>query len=217
MANDRELAVGTGWAKAPNTSSDHNKQEYDKLADRYEALVAEWNYDAPPITAGLLAKYLGGTSGRILDAACGTGLTGQALHEAGFRDIVGTDISERSLALAKEKDVYVELMPADLQSLPIEALATDGFDGVQCVAAMAFLAEEPMFREMCRIVRPGGVALYSQRSDLYTARNYRAAEDTLIAEGLWSRLEATDPAPYLPGHPDYQTNILVQYFVFRVN
>ena len=215
MANEREIAVGSGWANAPSTSSEHNKKEYDEIAERYEAMVDEWEYDAPPITAGMLAKHLGSTDGKILDAACGTGLTGKALHERGFRSIVGVDISARSIELARAKNVYTDLQQVDLQALPM-AFADNAFDGAQCVAAMAFLDEEPFFRELCRLIRPGGVALYSQRVDLYEGRNYRAAEDKLIAEGLWKRVETTDPRPYLPGHPDYKTDILVQFFAFSV-
>jgi predicted TPR repeat methyltransferase len=217
MANEKELNVGSGWAHAPSMSSNHNQAEYDELAPRYEQVVAEWRYDAPPIAARMLVRHLDGTAGPVLDCACGTGMTGEALHALGFTELTGVDISTTSLERARAKGVYRELVRADLQALPLAELEARRFDAVQCVAAMAFIDAEPMFREMCRLVRPGGVALYTQRVDLYEARGYAEIERKLEAEGLWSALEASEPRPYLPGHPEYGSRILVRYHAFRVS
>lgn len=216
MADEKELEVGSGWAQAPSMSSKHNQVEYDELASRYEQVVGEWRYDAPPIAARMLARHLDGTGGRVLDCACGTGMTGEALRALGFTELTGVDISAASLARARAKGVYRELVRADLQVLPITELEERRFDAAQCVAAMAFIDAEPMFREMCRLVHPGGVALYTQRVDLYEARGYAEIERRLEAQGLWSPLEASEPQPYLPGHPEYSSRILVRYHAFRV-
>jgi predicted TPR repeat methyltransferase len=215
VESDKDLDVGSGWAHAPRMDSEYNRAEYDELGERYEGMVAGWRYVAPRGTAEMILNHLGSADGRVLDCACGTGLTGAALHEAGFRKIVGADISTVSLDVARAKNVYTDLHEVDLQALPIKQFTDDGFDAVQCVAAMAFIGAEPMFREMCRLVRPGGVALYTQRVDLYEARGYEAVEELLTSEGLWSPLECSAPQPYLPGHPDYRENILVRYHAFR--
>jgi predicted TPR repeat methyltransferase len=211
-----ELDVGSGWAHAPRMDSEHNRAEYDELGEHYESMVADWRYVAPSGTADMIFNHLGGADGRVLDCACGTGLTGAALHEVGFRQIVGADISTVSLDVAREKNVYTDLHEVDLQTLPLKEFADYSFDAIQCVAAMAFIEAEPMFREMCRLTRPGGVALYTQRVDLYEDRGYEAIEQLLASQGLWSPLECTAPQPYLPGHPDYQENILVRFHAFRV-
>jgi predicted TPR repeat methyltransferase len=214
--NNKDLNVGSGWANAPSLDSDHNRQEYDEMAERYEDVVAGWQYGAPLSAASMMVNHLGSTAGRVLDCACGTGLTGAALYETGFRDIVGADISTLSLVAARAKDVYVELHEADLQKSPIAQFSESSFDAVQCIAAMAFIDAEPMFREMCRLSRPGGVVVYSQRVDLYEERGYERIEQQLADEGLWSPLETSTPQPYLPGHPDYQMDILVRFHAFRV-
>ncbi|MFT6291913.1 MAG: putative TPR repeat methyltransferase [Ilumatobacter sp.] len=211
-----DLDVGSGWARAPSTDSEFNRAEYDELGKHYESMVADWHYVAPSGTAKMILNHLGGSKGCVLDCACGTGLTGAALHEFGFREIIGADISAVSLAVAREKNIYTDLHEVDLQKLPLEQFADDSFDAIQCVAAMAFIEAEPMFREMCRLTRPGGVALYTQRVDLYEARGYESIEQRLASEGLWSPLECSDPQPYLPGHPEYQERILVRFHIFRV-
>lgn len=212
----KDLKVGAGWAHEPSMSSAYNREEYDGLAERYESMVLGWDYEAPAVAATMLARHLGGHDGRVLDCACGTGLTGVALHQIGFRKIIGADISPISLASAETKNVYAKLCEVDLQAPPLANFADDDFEAVQCIAAMAFIDAEPMFREMCRLTRAGGVALYTQRVDLYEARGYEVIEQRLAEEGLWTPLECSTPQPYLPGHPEYQQNILVRYHAFRV-
>ncbi len=216
MEPNDDLDVGSGWAHAPSMDSEYNRAEYDELGERYETMVADWRYVAPSGTAKMMFNHLGGAAGQVLDCACGTGLTGAALHELGFREIVGADISTASLAVARAKNVYADLHEVDLQALPLAQFADESFDAVQCVAAMAFIEAEPMFREMCRMTRPGGIALYTQRVDLYEARGYESIEQRLADEGLWRPVECSAPQPYLPGHPDYQEDILVRFHAFRV-
>ena len=47
--------------------------------------------------------------GHVLDAGCGTGLSGKALHAAGFRRLTGIDISQASLDVAAQAGVYERL------------------------------------------------------------------------------------------------------------
>ncbi len=51
---------------------------------------------------------------------------------------------------------------------------------------------------------------------MYEARGYERIEQKLTDEGLWTPLETSTPQPYLPGHPDYQMDILVRFHAFRV-
>ena len=65
---------------------------------------------------------------KVLDAGAGTGLVGERLCEAGYRDLVGIDLSPGMLAVARGKDVYRELRQTNLgESL---AFPDDAFDAV---------------------------------------------------------------------------------------
>jgi len=46
---------------------------------------------------------------KIIDFGCGTGLVGRYLHDSGFKQIVGLDISPSMLEECSIKGVYQEL------------------------------------------------------------------------------------------------------------
>ena len=58
--------------------------------------------------------------GRALDLACGTGRIGQWLKNRGVKQIDGVDITPEMLAKAKEKNIYTELLTADILNTPLE-------------------------------------------------------------------------------------------------
>ena len=74
--------------------------------------------DAPEQVASMLRVKLSPKL-TILDAGCGTGLSGKALLAAGFITIDGIDVSRRSLEVASMTDAYRTLRAIDLQRLPL--------------------------------------------------------------------------------------------------
>ena len=134
----------------------------------------------------------------LLDVGCGTGMVGPALRAAGCRaELTGLDISEGSLQVAAATGHYAALRPADLQQpLPVH---DDSFDVVVCVGVMTYLPDtEAVWRELARVARPGGLVVLTQREDLWQPRGCRAVVERLTADGVWTPLEVTGPAPYLP-------------------
>jgi SAM-dependent methyltransferase len=70
---------------------------------------------------------------------------------------------------------------------------------VVCVGVMTYLPEvEAVWRELARVVRPGGVVVVTQREDIWHERACQAVVDRLRADGVWAPLAITGPAPYLP-------------------
>ena len=134
----------------------------------------------------------------VLDVGCGTGLVGQELRARGFTGrLLGLDISQASLDLARQGGTYDSLRAADLQQRLY--LDDDSVDAVVCVGVMTYLPEvEAVWREFARVVRPGGVLVTTQRDDLWDARNCQSVVDRLTAERTWTPLEIAGPAPYLP-------------------
>jgi malonyl-CoA O-methyltransferase len=97
------------------------------------------------------------TDRRALDLACGAGRYLYWLEEAGAAFAVGLDFS--SAMLARAGGPLRRLAQADLQALP---LAAGSFDIVVCGLAVGHLPGlAPALREMARVLRPGGVAVYS--------------------------------------------------------
>jgi len=103
---------------------------------------------------------------RVLDLGCGTGELARTLAAAGLR-VTGCDISPQMLLRAARDDAatdqggcvrWVRLEPG-WQTLPFVAAA---FDVVIAASVLEYVAEPGgMLRECARVLRPGGVVLYT--------------------------------------------------------
>jgi predicted TPR repeat methyltransferase len=82
---------------------------YDDWADSYEQELGANGYATPRRCAEALAQFATDQHAPILDFGCGTGLSGAALHKAGFETIDGMDLSADMLAEATEKGLYRRL------------------------------------------------------------------------------------------------------------
>jgi SAM-dependent methyltransferase len=93
-------------------------------------------------------------NGRILDAACGTGVYFGMILASG-RQVAGIDQSEGMLARARARFPEVETEKLGLQQLEKDAQ----FDAVMCVDAMEFVFPEDwplVMANLRRALRPGG-------------------------------------------------------------
>ena len=102
----------------------------------------------------------GGRRGTVLDIACGTGDFSIEALRHGVERVVGADISENMLAVAREKarekglEDRLEFRYGDSENLDFE----DGtFDAVTVAFGVRnFEHLERGLAEMCRVLRPGG-------------------------------------------------------------
>lgn len=113
------------------------REAYDDWADSYDDDLGTNSYKTPTRIAEALKQCLPAdqTHPRILDWACGTGLSGSALQEAGFKDIDGCDISEGMLEKARAKGLYNKLFTTPL-GVPDPAMFKD-YDVVAAVGAVS--------------------------------------------------------------------------------
>jgi SAM-dependent methyltransferase len=99
---------------------------------------------------------------RVLDLGCGTGELACRLAAAGLR-VTGCDISRNMLLQAAARDgagchAWVRLEP-DWQSLPFKPAT---FDLVVAASVLEYVIEPgAVLRECARVLRPGGVVLYT--------------------------------------------------------
>ena len=204
------------WGEEYSTESSTVEKDYDKFAaaGNYDATFSEWEYVGPETAAAILKNFVPSGS-RIMDAACGSGLTGTALRNLGYSDIQGMDISGKLLAIAEATGAYTQLHKVDMQELPLP-FEDDRFDAVNFIGALTYFETNEILKELCRITRKGGCIVFSQRDDIMAAKNYGEKLKELETLGLWQRRFGTEPMPYLPKHPDYGEKIKVQYFVYEV-
>ncbi len=204
-----------GWLSAGSTNPDEVATYYNDWATDYNETLSSWDYRAPREAAKLMQQHVS-TDRRILDAGCGTGLSGRALHDAGYRDLVGIDISTDSLVHADKTGVYQHVHVQNLQEVPFPFDA-DSFDAIACVGVLAYVADPAkLFREFCRLVTSNGYVVLTQRDDWFASQDYHGVLAALEDEGLWETILVSEPQLYLPNNDDFSDRIRVIYIVTRV-
>jgi SAM-dependent methyltransferase len=125
-----------------------------EAAERYEAafvpaLFGEW--------APVLVEAANVRPGQVvLDVACGTGVVaGEASKRLlGRGRVVGLDLNEAMLAVARRILPEIEWRQGDAMALPLDSAT---FDVVLCQAALMFVPDPGRaLREMARVVKPTG-------------------------------------------------------------
>ena len=177
-------------------------QLYDRWAESYDATVTRWGYTAPRRAAELLRAYRRG--GQVLDAGCGTGLTGLELHRLGFQ-VLGVDLSAEMIKRCSEKAIYRSLSRWDLEvsqgPLPFKR---DEVQAVLCIGVLSYVCRfEAVFAEWCRVAEPLGHVVFSHRDVLWDndVHGCRSAADALVRQGRWRRLACSPPERYMPLGP----------------
>ena len=202
------------WLTKLSTNSQETAAYYDAWAGDYDQTLAHWNYQSPAIVATMLKQEVP-PDGHVLDAGCGTGLSGRALRAAGFRRLTGIDISQASLDVAAQAGVYERLLQVNMQQAPLP-LETGEFAAVQCVGVLTYVPDTAaIMREFCRVVQPGGLVAFTQREDLFNERGVAGVMQMLAAEGVWTPVSISEPQAYLPGNADFADKVKVIYCVCR--
>lgn len=175
---------------------------YDEWAKDYESdLDQAFNWIGPErvveVFAGQVAK-----DARVLDIGAGTGMVGALLAKRGYADLTAIDLSQGMLDEARQKDVYRELRTMVLgKHLDYE---DDAFDaGVSCGVFTLGHAPASSFDELIRIVRPGGLLIFSVQTVAYETAGFKDKFAELTAAGKWEEVSVTEKYQPLPkGEPD---------------
>jgi len=95
---------------------------YRDWASTYDkTMVDGLTYSAPQNIADLLKENVLDKTSLIADIGCGTGLTGQAAFDLGYKNLIGLDFCDEMLEQAAKRNIYQSLLNADLtQTLDIE-------------------------------------------------------------------------------------------------
>ncbi|WP_215782314.1 tetratricopeptide repeat protein [Paludibacterium sp. B53371] len=146
----------------PARASDAYLQMYfDQAADVFDSkMIGTLEYSIPARLDEMLTRHGVGEGLTILDAGCGTGLCGPYLA-ARARQLVGVDLSARSLALAARKGCYHQLQQVEMVAY-LRTLPADSLDLIASADTFIYFgALDELLREMARVLRPGGYLLAS--------------------------------------------------------
>lgn len=134
--------------------------------------MTEWNlgrYLNPPSTTPFPLEYafhlIGNVRGKtVLDYGCGNGENSLPLVKRGAR-VVGLDVSEELLSLARQRLALhgvadrATFLAASAHDLP---LPDHSVDAVMGIAILHHLDLELAAREVLRVLKPGGLAIFQE-------------------------------------------------------
>jgi ubiquinone/menaquinone biosynthesis C-methylase UbiE len=98
------------------------------------------------------------TVGRVVDVGCGPGRVAAFLAEHGL-DVIGVDVSQAMLAVARTAHPHIEFVEGRIDALPIE---TGALAGVVCWYSIIYTPPDRLaeaFGELTRVLIPGGYLL----------------------------------------------------------
>lgn len=184
-------------------TNEQTKDHYRSWADTYDEEVSEVNGYAQPQRVAEMALKLGiASNSHILDAGCGSGLSGEALKAAGYTLIDGCDFSPEMLEKSLEKGCYAKLFEADLNAT-IPDTDDASYDMVTCVGVFSFGHVYPdACDELLRVLKPGGHLVIALNEPYWDKGDLSAKLDQLSQSGTIDVLEK-QYGDHLPGHDVY--------------
>jgi len=211
MTTDQAGPGDSGLASQVDTQPEQIADLYDEWARAdYDADLATWNYQAPAQAAAAAVEAMADTTGkRFLDAGCGTGLVGVELKRLGAAHIIGGDFSPASAEVARQRGVYDDVVHLDLNDTL--DFADDAFDAVLSIGVFSYLTDSrSTITELLRVTAPDGCIIFTQRTDLWTERDFGSLLASLVDGGACTA-SVSEVAPYLPGHPEFGSDIGIRY------
>ena len=158
--------------------------QYDKLAWQYDKLHGRWlRHAGGEAQAALeaLVRALVTSDTALLDAGCGTGNLARALIAEGIPPEVMTLLDPSKAMLVRCADIPVQKVRGRLEALPFDDAT---FDIVTCVWALETVPNPVLaLKELCRVVRPGGVLCLAFCADMPA----RGLTDSFMRQALLCR------------------------------
>ena len=192
-------SIGLDEAYSVRTPDD-SRRLYAKWASTYEqSFVKAHGYAYHEHVARIFAAA-DRPVGRVLDVGCGTGVVGVALRRNGVGEIDGVDISPEMLAEAARKDVYRELIVADL-TVGLE-IASDTYAGVTSAGTFTHGHLGPdSLEELIRVSRSGARCAVGVNAAHFGDMGFAAWFERAVERGLIGEFQIERVATYVTSDP----------------
>lgn len=177
---------------------EEQQQAYDSWATNYEADLCAMGYRIPSMIAAAFVRYVPPGTSPILDAGCGGGIQAEPLAMLEYGPLVGIDLSDGMLEIARSKNIYSELEQATLGE-PLKF--PDNYFGATLSSGTITPKHAPphSFDELIRVTKADATIVFSMRDDPLQEPEYPAMLDKLENEGKWEpvfRGESFHSMPY---------------------
>ena len=185
------MLSGQQTAGAP---ADYVSRTFDEYAEHFDAhLTAVLQYKVPALIRDALASHAPAPAAQWdgLDLGCGTGLVGDVISPWA-RKLVGVDLSAKMLDKAQARQLYQDLVCADLLSM-MRAAPAASFDLIVAGDVFVYIGQlDELINQAKRLLRPDGLFVFStetladeastQPYHLQTTGRYSHAPDALLQQ-----------------------------------
>ena len=179
------------------SSAQETRNHYRRWAASYDDEVAGQGYATPDRVATALKPFALDEQVPILDYGCGTGLSGVALHKAGFRVVDGMDPTPQMLGQAAAKGVYRTLTGFDLSDP--EPIRAGSYNIITAIGVIGWGAAPPQVFDLLMNALPsGGYLAFSFNDYTLADHNYTTRLNDWLDMGH-ARLLFREYGPHLPG------------------
>lgn len=174
----RHLRVSIGGERVPEQpDTDYVRTTFDKFARTFDRTLAGIGYQAPAVIGRAVERFFPKAERRldVLDAGCGTGLSGPPLRRVARR-LDGVDLSAAMLEKAREREVYDSLAEGEITAFL--AGRTRNYDLIAAADVLCYFgALGGVFRAARRALKPGGMMIFTveNRDDLPAEPGYGLA------------------------------------------
>ncbi len=155
------MAACSGEGVPARASDAYVQTVFDNMAGSFDDRLGDLDYRAPDLVANAVANALPLPDKQfdVLDAGCGTGLCGPFLRAYAHR-LIGVDLSPRMLAKARQRDVYDELIAAELTRYLLDHARE--FDAVISADTLVYFgAIDEFAAAAASALRPGGHLVFT--------------------------------------------------------
>lgn len=152
--------------EADHNPNDWSREAWNANAAYWDQRMGEGNDFFTMLVWPAVERLLAVSEGmRVLDVACGNGLTSRRMAEAGAR-VTAVDFAQDLLALAETRGNpggRIEYRLADATNeQDLLALGRGEYDAALCNMALFDMAEiRPLFRALAQLLAPGGAFVFS--------------------------------------------------------
>jgi 2-polyprenyl-3-methyl-5-hydroxy-6-metoxy-1,4-benzoquinol methylase len=150
-----------------NQANEETRQAWNANAAFWDQRMGEGNDFVEVLTWPPTERMLALQPGeRVLDIACGNGLTSRRMAAMGA-EVIGTDFAEEMIGHARRRTIdhaeRLDFRVVDAtDEIALLSLGERQFDAALCAMALFDMAEiDPLMRSLARLLRPGGRFVFS--------------------------------------------------------
>jgi ubiquinone/menaquinone biosynthesis C-methylase UbiE len=141
------------YLQEKNTQEELTTRSYNKISSVYDE---KWTDHMNKFSIEMIQRIKFPKSGKVIDLTCGTGFVTHLISEKSTAEIIGVDISEGMLKIAKKKyGNRCQFVHRDVLDF-LKDQPSESVDLVTCAWGLGFLKPYRIIKEVSRILKPDG-------------------------------------------------------------